>query len=61
MLYIVFNMFIRTVVEYGSCTKHLSIEVYLIDLQLYLHPNTNNIKRHSFSRADAVSEYYYDQ
>uniref|UniRef100_A0A1X7UAM8 DUSP domain-containing protein n=1 Tax=Amphimedon queenslandica TaxID=400682 RepID=A0A1X7UAM8_AMPQE len=46
---------IRTVVEYGSCTKHLNVEVYLIDLQLYLHPNTNNIKRHSFSRADAVS------
>ena len=42
--------------EYGTYVKHLKVEVYLIDLKLTLHPHTNEIKTHSFSRADTISK-----
>ena len=54
---LLFYLFIvRNVVEYGSYVKHLKVEVYFTDLQLCVHPHTNDIKIRSFSRGDTISK-----
>lgn len=44
----------RKVVEHGMYMKHCKVEVYLLEFKLCVHPNFNNIKPRSFSRADTV-------
>ena len=44
----------RKVVEHGMYMKHCKVEVYLLEFKLCVHPNMNNVKNHSFSRADTV-------
>lgn len=44
----------RKVVEHGMYMKHCKVEVYLLEFKLCIHPNVNNTKPRSFSRADTV-------
>jgi ubiquitin carboxyl-terminal hydrolase 4/11/15 len=44
----------RKVAVHGIYMKHLKIEVYLMEFKLTIHPNIDNFKCHSFSRADTV-------
>lgn len=46
----------RKVVEHGMYMKHCKVEVYLLEFKLSLHPNLNNSKTRSFSRADTVGD-----
>ena len=46
----------RKVVEHGMYMKHCKVEVYLLEFKLSLHPNLNNAKTKSFSRADTVGD-----
>ena len=50
----------RRVVEYGTYVKHLKVEVYLIELNLCIHPHLNESKVRFFSRADLTSELTVD-
>ena len=34
--------------------KHCKVEVYLLEFKLCVHPNFNNVRTRSFSRADTV-------
>ena len=45
----------RKVVEHGMYMKHCKVEVYLLEFKLCVHPNFNNTKPRSFSRADTVA------
>jgi hypothetical protein len=38
-----------------SYTKHLKVEVYLLEFKLAIHPNINNVKCYSFSRLDTIA------
>lgn len=55
-MYIVCILYYRSVVEYGTYVKHLKVEVYLFDLKLCVHPQINELKVHSFSRADTIGK-----
>ena len=46
-------------VEYGTYVKHLKVEVYCIEFRLCVHPNVNDTKTFSFSRADNIGEFKY--
>ena len=46
----------RNVVFHGFYTKHCIVEVYLLEFKLVIYPDFNNIKPHSFSRADTVGD-----
>lgn len=46
----------RKVVEHGMYMKHCKVEVYLLEFKLAIHPELNNTKTQSFSRADSVGD-----
>ena len=48
----------RKVVELGMYMKHCKVEVYLLEFKLVIHPNFNNVKLCSFSRADTVGDLH---
>ena len=37
--------------------KHLKVEIYLLEFKLTIHPNIDNFKHHSFSRADTTGYF----
>ena len=43
-------------VEHGIYMKRMRVEVYLLEFKIAIYPNVNNVKLHSFSRADTVGD-----
>jgi len=50
--------FRRKVVEHRLCMKHCKVEVYLLELKLYLHPKANYVVR-SISRGSTVGMLHH--
>ena len=48
----------RKVVEFGLYTKHIKVEVYLLEFKLTVHPNLTEHTIEEFSRLDSVGKYY---
>ena len=46
----------RKVVEFGKYMKHCVVEIYQFEFKLSIHPNINDAKIRSFSRADTVGD-----
>ena len=46
----------RKVVVHGMYMKRCKVEVYLLEFKLVIYPDFNNIKPHSFSRADTIGD-----
>ncbi len=48
----------RRVVKYGLYMRHCTVEVYLMEFKLCVHPNLDAIKKREFSRSNTVGEYF---